>query len=455
MSFWGRFFVSLVCVVVYLLSQVYFGESVFSVAVIPAIITGWLLGAYAGALAGLVAFAFHVVWQWVSGEGIAWNWLDVFATIAWVVAGVLAGGLAKAHLALQRQLELQRQAEDSWHETHRELRELIAELERRNEEVMLLNDFSSRLQSSLTVEEVYKVLRQAVSELLPDCPGALFVAKPGKAFEMVEYWGGSIVSREEFYPDDCLALKRWRTYYVSDPETSLRCQHLSVHVPTYACVPLIAREDICGLLFIQGSAYPLDRHYEYLVSTIAEKAALTIKNLELTLKLQMQATRDGLTGLYNYRYLVEALEREIRRAERHHLTFGVLMLDLDCFKEINDTYGHAAGDAVLCEFGRLLQSCVRSEDIACRYGGDEFVLVLTGASLEASLTKADQILKGFEMLSVKFNRHSIQPGTVSIGVAVYPDHGSNVQELLLAADLALYRAKNMGRGKAMPAQKPV
>ena len=168
--------------------------------------------------------------------------------------------------------------------------------------------------------------------------------------------------------------------------------------------------------------------------------------------LREQSVRDHLTSLFNRRYMEETLERELLRAARKQLSLGVIMLDVDDLKRFNDTWGHAAGDKVLREMGSLLLRQVRGEDIACRYGGDEFIIVLPDASLEVTRERAEMIWKYSEQFHLQFEGQSLAVVTLSLGVAVYPEHGATSTAILRAVDAALYRAKREGRSRVVVAE---
>ena len=170
---------------------------------------------------------------------------------------------------------------------------------------------------------------------------------------------------------------------------------------------------------------------------------------DANLRLHDKAVRDQLTGLYNRRYLEESLEREVSRAKRSGLPFGVMMMDIDHFKRCNDTFGHAAGDAVLRAVGQHVLSLTRSGDILCRYGGEEFVLVMTHVSQSAVWERAEALRLGVQGLKVEQESRQIGPVTLSIGVAMLPDHGNSGQAVLQAADAALYQAKRAGRNRVV------
>ena len=170
-------------------------------------------------------------------------------------------------------------------------------------------------------------------------------------------------------------------------------------------------------------------------------------------ELRLQAIRDPLTGLFNRRYMEESLQRELHRAARNNFPLGAVMIDLDHFKRLNDTWGHEAGDAVLREFGNLLTNWSRGEDIACRYGGEEFTLILTAAASEATRLRTEQFREAARGLEIRHDGRSLGGITVSAGVAAFPEHGFTAGEILRAADEALYQAKARGRDRVVVSQR--
>ncbi|HEX8992878.1 MAG TPA: GGDEF domain-containing protein [Anaerolineales bacterium] len=163
--------------------------------------------------------------------------------------------------------------------------------------------------------------------------------------------------------------------------------------------------------------------------------------------LRELSVRDHLTELFNRRYLEESLEREIRRSERGQRSIGIILFDIDDFKRINDSQGHAAGDEVLRSIGKLAREVIRGGDIACRQGGDEFVLVLPETSHQTARQRAEGLLASIRNLNMEYHGHALGPVTISAGIAVYPQHGDTGEELLHAADQALYRAKQDGKDR--------
>jgi diguanylate cyclase (GGDEF)-like protein len=171
-----------------------------------------------------------------------------------------------------------------------------------------------------------------------------------------------------------------------------------------------------------------------------------IEALQIT--LQEQAVRDPLTGLFNRRYLKDTLEREVARAKRENQPIGIMIMDIDQFKNINDRYGHDAGDKMLQEIGKKLLAHIRAEDIVCRYGGEEFVIVMPGASMGVAFERAESIRRMVDELFVPYEMEQMHV-TISLGVAAYPVHGTDGEDALIRADRALYQAKEAGRNRVV------
>ena len=339
----------------------------------------------------------------------------------------------------------------------------VTELEQHNNEITLLNEMGDLLQTCQTIEEAGAVVAQSARKLFPNQSGALCLIAPSRNFvEAIATWGESPPQERVFTPDDCWALRRGQVHSVIDPRSGPLCKHVSQPVTNgYLCVPMMAQGETLGILHLrsgQPAASQTGQEQEtlavsqvQLAATLAEHIALALANLELHETLRQQAIRDPLTGLFNRRYMEETLERELRRAERRKVSLGIIMFDLDHFKKFNDTFGHPAGDVVLREIGAFLQTRVRVEDIACRYGGEEFLVILPEASLDDTRKRAEQLRKGIKQLHVRYHDQALGAVTVSLGVAVFPDHASTTEAIVRGADAALYRAKGEGRDRVVVA----
>jgi diguanylate cyclase (GGDEF)-like protein len=341
---------------------------------------------------------------------------------------------------------------------------LVNELEQYTREARLVSEMSGWLQTCLNVEEVSAVVAQAVPKLFPNEAGALYLFSASRnAAEAATVRGESLSIENVFAPNDCWALRRGQLHLVEDSHTGLLCRHLGHPPPaSYMCVPMMAQGETIGMLYLQsslrGRGQPegvrgnLIESEQRLAVTVAEQVAMALANLKLRETLRIQSIRDPLTGMFNRRFMEESLEREIRRMARKKGQLGIIMIDIDHFKQFNDTFGHAAGDILLRELGNLLKTNIRSEDIACRYGGEEFVLIIPEVSLELTCKRAEQLREGFKHLNVQHGGRTLGPITISLGVAMFPEHGSTGEALLRAADAALYRAKAEGRDRVVVGQ---
>jgi diguanylate cyclase (GGDEF)-like protein len=217
---------------------------------------------------------------------------------------------------------------------------------------------------------------------------------------------------------------------------------------------LVAQNETIGLfhLIAPQSSPAISDSRALLAETFANRLALTLSNLRLQNVLHEQAVRDQLTGLFNRRYFEETLEREFLRAQRGDHPLAMLMLDLDHLKNINDTLGHEAGDAALIALGAVLKNQTRGSDVACRYGGDEFMIILNETTRDDARKRAEQIHHAVRQLDTRYAGTPIGALSVSIGVASFPENGMDTAALLRAADAALYRAKADGRNRVAIAE---
>jgi diguanylate cyclase (GGDEF)-like protein len=282
----------------------------------------------------------------------------------------------------------------------------------------------------------------------------------GTFLKEVVSWGNYPLTSRIFDAKACQALRHDRTPDIDEVDARRSCLHLngfSEGNHQCLCVPISTAGEILGVFSLIVESDNSDEEWKQnmetkwmVVNGIVEYYALALANIRLRETLRIESIRDPLTGLYNRRYMEEALHQIASRAERHNIPVAILMLDIDHFKTFNDTYGHEAGDVVLRELGRLLRNNFRGEDIACRYGGEEFLLILPDVTLEIAPKRAEELLLKIRALQIAYESESFHI-TVSTGVAALPEHGYNVQDIVNAADVAMYQAKQRGRNQVVVA----
>jgi diguanylate cyclase (GGDEF)-like protein/PAS domain S-box-containing protein len=349
--------------------------------------------------------------------------------------------------------------EDEGQQTTAQLATWVDELKLRNRESLLLNTMGELLQSCLTIDEMNKVIAQSAAEIFQGQAGAFYLYKKSvNLLESVATWGSDLRSEVIFAPDGCWGLRRGRPHVVADSRVKLRCRHIIARegqdgLLPYLCVPMTAQGETLGLLYVESRDAKIIEYRTSLAANFAERIALALANLRLRESLRTQAIRDPLTSLFNRRQMGETLERELRRAIRHQGSVGVIMIDVDHFRTINNSFGHGAGDAMLQAMARFFQTQIRLEDTPCRYGGDEFVLIMPDSSLDDTYKRAEQLRQGIKQISVEHAGRRFAATTISLGVASCPDHGTTVEEILLASDKAMFHAKQEGRDRTMIAEK--
>ncbi len=353
-----------------------------------------------------------------------------------------------------RDITERKQAEDRTRKTNEDLLSTVAELERRDGEMRLLSDMNELLQSCTTQQEAFEVIALRAGQLFVGQSGCLAITRTGEQLlDPVAQWGPERPTVSGFSLDDCWALRRGHPHVVVDPELAVLCRHF-VEPPasSYLCVPLNVQGETLGVLSILGAAPERDADQVselHMAVTVGETIKLVLSNLRLRERLGDQANRDPLTGLFNRRYLDDSLSRELSLSQRRNAPLSVVVLDIDHFKRLNDTFGHDAGDHAVRELAHVLSQHLRMSDIACRLGGDEFALVLPDSSLADTRHRVEQLCALTKQLEVRHEGRLLDTMTLSAGIAGSPAHASTARELLRAADVALYAAKEAGRERVM------
>jgi diguanylate cyclase (GGDEF)-like protein len=350
------------------------------------------------------------------------------------------------------QIEITKELRD----TNSKLEHTLHELNRRNEEMQLLKKFSSLLQTCFCIDEAYQLIAEYTHKLLPDVAGVFYSMHPSRNYlEAMSSWANPLLEEKIIKPEECLGLRRGSVYSTDNPEKELICAHFkeNKHLRPYSCIPLFAQSDILGLLYLEWKENDLEltkkSNQQLLATMVAEQIAIGLSNIQLRETLRNQSFRDALTGLYNRRYLEETLEREMSRCSRKSTNLALLMIDIDHFKQFNDNFGHEAGDIVIQSLATVLRDFVRKEDISCRYGGEEFIVIMPEVDLDAALERAQILHEEVSHIHLRYGSAALTQITISIGLAVFPLHANHMRGLITASDEALYQAKNSGRNKTM------
>jgi diguanylate cyclase (GGDEF)-like protein len=335
---------------------------------------------------------------------------------------------------------------------------LVRELELRSKQMTSLNEMGALLECSGTVKEACAVIANSVQRLFPDAPsGALYLFKSSRDLvEAGSRWGKQNALTPAFPPDACWALRRGQPHWSGHPKNGITCQHLGeTSTAECLCLPMMAHGNAVGVLHLEfqgGTSVRYDSGTESardsqqrLAISAASQIALSLASLQLRETLREQAIRDPLTRLFNRRFLEESLERELQLAARRKQSIAVLFLDLDHFKRFNDNFGHDAGDLVLQSLADLFRNFFRATDICCRYGGEEFAIILPESSAEDAAVRADALRSQVKNLRLQYKKQPLGPLTLSVGVAAFPEHGSTSHGLLKIADQCLYESKARGR----------
>jgi diguanylate cyclase (GGDEF)-like protein len=336
-----------------------------------------------------------------------------------------------------------------------ELRSQAVLLSRRNQEITLFSKMNDFLQTSTTEAEAYAVISETVTQLFPEDSGAVFVLNPAREMlEAAAVWGLSPPANLIFPALECRAHRRGQVHVGIGHEHW--CAHVADDGQPYVCLPLLAQSELLGILHLIDGALKSGAADEArmvektrLAKILADNIGLGIANLKLRESMRNLAIRDPLTALFNRRYMEEGLAQERHRITRNATQLAVIMIDIDHFKRFNDNFGHDGGDAILRALSEFFKKHVRGSDIACRYGGEEFILILSPSTAEGARQRAEKIRENAAQLRVTHANVDLGPITLSMGIAIFPDHGTDTAAIVKAADIALYHAKQNGRNRVI------
>ncbi|ASD25942.1 diguanylate cyclase [Brevundimonas diminuta] len=331
---------------------------------------------------------------------------------------------------------------------HEELLASAQTLRERGEVIELLGGMAHRMQAARTDDELAQVIHAFVPRVLPGLPGALYAYNNSRNLLVpLSGWGGHEAETEGFAPDQCWALRRGQSHFVSEPGADVVCGHVSPLAAPYHCEPLLASGEVIGVLHLDGL---VEAETQFRLNVLAENIASAMVNQKLQRDLKEQTIRDPLTGLFNRRYMEEALALEVARAARSGAPLCVVMCDVDHFKRFNDEFGHEAGDVVLQAVAAELGHRFRDGDIVCRYGGEEFIVIAPGTKAETLAPRVETVRQAIAAIALRLGKQPLGSSTMSFGVAEW-SKGMNRDgdALVQAADAALYRAKKEGRNRVV------
>lgn len=333
--------------------------------------------------------------------------------------------------------------------TARQERESLDKQLRLAKEVQLLGELNEWLQSSGSLTELFEMVSKFLEHLLPNCAGSIYVYSNSRdVLDGAAHWNKGHV-KDYIKPTDCWGLRRGRTYKFGASDINFVCEHAEPHDNTpYFCFPILAHGETVGLMHLKSTCdedHTTFFESQKLAQMCAEQISLAIANVRLRDELQDQSIRDPLTGLFNRRYIASVIKKAGSHAETSGTPFALISIDVDNFKKFNDTFGHDAGDIVLRSVGEIFAGAVDGDDVACRYGGEEFLIFLSGSDAKKAWKKAEEIRLAVNEMTVRYGEKTLPKIAISAGVSAAPEHGTDPQQLIRIADDALYEAKAQGR----------
>jgi len=348
-----------------------------------------------------------------------------------------------------------RSAERAVSDRAEELATLNRELKETSQATTRLVKLGELLQACVTFQEAFSVVGSAMPDFFGGLSGTVHLTSASRNLvEEMAHWGTVRSSVGQFAPEDCWALRRGQEHVAGPGMLTPRCNHITENGGRgYVCMPLAAQGETLGIVHLcePDAAGKPDwlAERQQILRGVVDTLALALANLRLRETLRQQSIRDPNTGLYNRRYLEETSSRELRRMERSQQPLAMIMLDVDHFKQFNDTFGHEAGDLVLKQVAGTLLDHARDSDVVSRYGGEEFALMMPGTSLADAAERAEALRKAIKQLHLAHRGRTLGTITASFGVSAFPELGASWVEIVNAADRSLYQAKADGRDRVV------
>ncbi|MES0811002.1 diguanylate cyclase [Roseibium sp. SCPC15] len=319
-------------------------------------------------------------------------------------------------------------------------------------EIRLLSELNEWLQSSSSLDELFGMVSRFMTKLLPSSAGAVYVYSNSRdVLDGACSWNGGKLEAH-IRPTSCWGLRRGRPYVFGDGEVSFACEHVTPGEDdeVYLCLPILAHGETVGLMHLTPSAQASKEEFleqRKLAQMAAEQVSLAIANTRMRDELHNQSIRDPLTGLFNRRHFIDLLRTSLERSQHSGQPVSLVSIDVDHFKKFNDNHGHDAGDMVLRAVGSMLEEACESDQVPCRLGGEEFMVLLPSSSTDAAAIVAEKLREAIEKIVVRYGEKNLPKITISCGVAGYPSHGRLPQDLMKSADDALYKSKDDGRNR--------
>ena len=344
-----------------------------------------------------------------------------------------------AHVLEQQRLDAERRyasavAEAKRSETYNKLAELIS--------------------FSTTEDQLVEAAIRAIRRMTSVPNGDVELANPSQnRLVHAGAWGDSDAKIGQPVPidrmDRCPGIRRASAYLIPDVEDELavRCPAHPRATGAAACIPMMALGQVVGVIHLGFAGTGNPGEAVAVVARVAEQIAIALANARLMQTLEGLAMTDSLTGLHNARFFDSFLEQQLAAAERDAVPLGVIMMDIDHFKQFNDTHGHPAGDEALRSFGRVVKSVLRASDVVARYGGEEFIVALPGSGQQDTAGVAEKLRRAVEEMVIEIGPGRYARATISLGVVATDEQRLDQKGLVAMADAALYRAKEGGRNQ--------
>ncbi|MEH2323269.1 MAG: diguanylate cyclase [Nostoc sp.] len=379
----------------------------------------------------------------VSGNDQPCYWLSFkFPFSDYATGDRRLGGIS---IDITESIQLQRSLID----LNRHLEEKALELEAKKRELIYLSDMADMLYCCESEDDVYKVVALTCSKLFPNMSGCVYIISNSKNYvHLNSFWGDERTSKEIFSKSECWALRRGKFNLLSSGNSGLLCSHLIQPVSgAHLCFPLFGQSEVVGILHIY-SIEEISPEDQQITEIIARTLGFALNNLSIKQRLTHDSLRDGMTQLYNQSYMETILEQRLAEAERSGQRLSVIFLDIDNFKSYNSRYGHLTANIVIQELAKLLLKSIRSFDIPCRWGGEEFVIVMPNMTLESLRKRVEQLRVDIEQMQLRDGDQILQSITASFGIAV-SESGITVKDFLNRANQAMLEAKRTGKNRVI------